>query len=99
MSDKLTPRQRDKRRIQTLGHGEAFEMLQNDRDELLVKLAAVEAERDEAAALLREVAESEPYPSHECSCVYCDQYTWDAHLSTCIIERIRIWLAKQEAKL
>jgi hypothetical protein len=103
MSDKLTPRQRDKRRIQTLGRGEAFEMLQNDRDALLVKLAAVEAERDEAAALLREVAETLP-PNYEPGeltpyWVWCGGNMWLKHEATCIIERIRIWLAKQEANL
>jgi hypothetical protein len=91
MSDKLTP---DEMAVinQYFEHDK-----QSVVNNLMRHIAAVEAERDEAKVLLREVAESEPYPSHECSCVYCDQYTWDAHLSTCIIERARIWLAKQEA--
>jgi hypothetical protein len=95
MSDKLTPRQRDKRRIQTLGQGEAFEMLQNDRDALLVKLAAVEAERDEAAALLREVANHMP-TCGDC-CAWCGALAWEEHKPACMMERAREWLAKQEA--
>jgi hypothetical protein len=97
MSDKLTPRQRDKHNKQMFGIGEAFEMLQNDRDALLIKLTAIEAERDEAAALIHRsldrLAELE-------MCLYCGE-TWvadapDTHAPGCLIPEARAWLAKVE---
>jgi hypothetical protein len=97
MSDKLTPHQRDNHNKQMFGIGEAFEMLQNDRDALLIKLAAVEAERDEAIALiyrfLDRLAELD-------TCLYCGE-TWvadapDTHTPGCLIPEARAWLVKVE---
>jgi hypothetical protein len=111
MGDKLTPRQRDNHNKQMFGIGEAFEMLQNDRDALLIKLAAIETERDEAAALARELLDIafwvQPRRDDKpgCYCNLCETFysgllstMTDAHADKCIIERIRVWLAKQEDK-
>ena len=66
---------------------------------VLAHIAAVEAERDEAAALLREVVETLP-PNYEPGeltpyCMWCGGNMWLKHEADCPIERIREWLAKQ----
>jgi hypothetical protein len=67
---------------------------------LLAHIAAVEAERDEAAALLREVTETLP-PNYEPGeltpyCVWCGGNMWLKHETDCVIERATLWLAKVE---
>jgi hypothetical protein len=94
MSDKLTPDELSHYRTFSIWHSADI------GHKLLAHIAAVEAERDEAAALLREVAETLP-PNYEPGeltpyCVWCGGNMWLKHAEDCIIERIRAWLAKVE---
>jgi hypothetical protein len=94
MSDKLTP---DELAVinQYYEHDK-----QSVVHNLLAHIAAVEAERDQAAALLREIADDVPlcYDDMENAvvCVFCSRY-FD-HAPECFITRIRAWLAKVESE-
>jgi hypothetical protein len=70
-------------------------------ERLYNQIEQVEAERDEAAALLREVVDKESIT--DLWCLHCGgvwkQEGVDYHFPTCLISRARAWLAKQEAKL
>jgi hypothetical protein len=64
---------------------------------LLDHIAAVKTERDEAAALLWEFRERNPYAVETSDqCIWCDAYEWEPHRPDCLKERIRAWLAKVE---
>jgi hypothetical protein len=102
MSDKLTSHELD--------HYRTFHIWQASAPihALLAHIAAVEAERDEAAALLREVTETHFWIRDRddgiegCYCWLCGTLYPDWHIAmtadhfhNCPIERIRAWLAKQ----
>jgi hypothetical protein len=88
MSDKLTPDELKHYRTFSIWHSADI------GHKLLAHIAAVEAERDEAAALLREVAQATRWSITD-RCMFCGTAT-DMHEPECAIKRIRAWLAKQE---
>lgn len=69
---------------------------------LLSHIAAVEAERDELAALLREIVDKWPamYEPGELTpyCIWCGGNMWLKHMPTCITERVRATLATLEGE-
>ena len=62
------------------------------------RIAALEADRGRLVVLVSEMAVAEPYPSHDYSCVFCDNDRWDSHSSDCLVIRAAALLAELEGE-
>jgi len=104
MNDKLTP-------DELVVINQYFEHdKQSVVNNLMRHIAAVEAERDEATALLREMVKPEHYEQRcmetPTECLYCgaiyDYATGNGyiqHAPDCVIPEARTWLAKVESEM